>query len=91
MDDPDDEAAGGDIIVTYTKPIFFDGIRFFDIEEGASVDVTYANGGTITYNVAKVGNGGARDWFLYKGGVTKMAFHLKGSGAVDYPCYCPEG
>lgn len=33
----------------------------------------------------------ARDWFLYKGGVTKMVFHLKGSGAVDYPCYCPEG
>jgi hypothetical protein len=63
VDDPDDEAAGGEITITFPVPLALVSFRMIDIEPSADpkfVELALTGGGTLVLFAAELGNNSAQ-------------------------------
>ncbi|MEM7055954.1 MAG: hypothetical protein AAF557_00055 [Pseudomonadota bacterium] len=91
--DPDDNAGGGTITATFDVPVTLSSIDVLDVEEpGGTMELFDENGALIsTITIPSVGDGEILNFNLGDvSGVSQMAIHLPGSGAIDTLRFTPD-
>lgn len=95
IDDPDDEAAGGQFRMTFDDPVDISTVKIMDIdlqETGcALVVVTDAGGGTIVREIPVMGDNSVQELAIEVPAAIEMTIDFVASGAVAEVTYCPSG
>ncbi len=92
--DPDDNAAGGTLIFTFTHPVRIDQVGILDIDEGMAGTVTAfdaggANIGAVSM-AGSLGNNSVQTVNVGAAGVRRLEVYFPGSGAVTDLVFCAD-
>ncbi|MEL7212159.1 MAG: Hint domain-containing protein [Pseudomonadota bacterium] len=88
--DPDDNASGGSFIFDFENPANIVNLGLLDIEQGATIDLTFADGSTQSVSVAATADGGQFTQWLNADNVMQMTVTLPTSGAIDNLCFAMD-
>lgn len=91
VDNPDDEAAGGKIVIDFEGPTTVDHLTVIDNEEtGSKLLVHLADGSTHTVALAALGDNSVQTVGVGLSGVVGLTLKLAGSGGLAELSYCPD-
>jgi hypothetical protein len=88
--DPDDNARGGVITVSFDTPATVHDFKIIDLEEGGTIRLFDEAGNLLkTLSTGTTANGGIAQVIIDQDNVSIMEITLAGSGAIDDICYTP--
>ncbi len=90
VDQPDDEAAGGQMRIEFANPVRILNLAFLDLDDQENVNITFFNGNDLwgTHFVPGLGDNSYRDEDLSKFGViTRIILDFSSSGSLVYMGY----
>lgn len=91
IDDPDDEAAGGEMRFEFAGPYYVESLTMVDLDNGNGFIRVHQFNGTITdFNIPGLGDNAVTDVMINLDSVQRMRVILPGSGGVAAFAYCPQ-
>ncbi|WP_370634872.1 Hint domain-containing protein [Cognatishimia sp. MH4019] len=88
--DPDDNGSGGSFIFDFENPANIVNLGLLDIERGATIDLTFADGSTQSIDVPATADNGQVTQWLNADNVMQMTVSIPTSGAIDNLCFAMD-
>jgi hypothetical protein len=90
IDDPDDEAAGGEMRISFAGPYFLESVTMVDLDNGNGIiRVHQFNGDSTDFNIPGLGDNAVTDVGIFLDSVQSFRVILPGSGGIAALAYCP--
>ncbi len=92
IDSPDDNARGGSITVMFDQPFFVESFLALDLERAGSQVIAFDAEGSeiLRTDLPRTGDSQNEEVELNVGGVSKLMFQYRDSGAFTNLLFCPE-
>ncbi|MEM6272233.1 MAG: gliding motility-associated C-terminal domain-containing protein [Bacteroidota bacterium] len=86
---PNDEAAGGDLILDFANPTYVSNLTLVDIDNhNSELEITHSGAQITTLNLANAGNNSVQTASINQSAVSRIRIALGGSGALAGLKFC---